>query len=307
MRPTPHAIFPAGSAAQAHRLFYPNLQTPSRRSSIMLIAQLSDLHIRLPGQKAYRVVATDAYLPPAVAAVNAQAPRPDVVVISGDLTDFGRPAEYAHLKHLLDELRMPYLLLPGNHDDRAMLAEVFADHVYLAGHDGYVQYAVEDYPVRIVVLDTVVHGESHGALCERRLAWLADRLAEQPDRPTVLVMHHPPFNTGIGHMDAIGLREGAQALARIVARHGNVERILCGHLHRSIFRRFGGTIASTCPSPAHQVALDLRNDAPSAFVMEPPAYMLHEWRDGALVSHVAYIGNYDGPYPFHEGGALIDV
>jgi 3',5'-cyclic AMP phosphodiesterase CpdA len=107
-------------------------------------------------------------------------------------------------------------------------------------------------------------------------------------------------------MDNIGLLEGAQELERIVSRHPNVERIICGHLHRTIFRRFGGTIASTCPSPAHQVALDLRPDGPSAFVMEPPGFHLHEWRDGALVTHHAYIGDYPGPYPFHEGGALID-
>lgn len=274
----------------------------------MLIAQITDLHIRLPGQKAYRIVETDAYLPPAVQALNRLDPVPDLVVISGDLTDFGRPAEYAHLKKMLDALRMPYVLLPGNHDDRAMLREVFADHAYLAGADvdGHMQYTVEDFPVRVLALDTVVPGQSHGSLCERRLAWLADRLAEQPQRPTVIVMHHPPFETGIAHMDAIGLLAGTEGLADIVGRHGNVERIMCGHLHRSIFRRFAGTIASTCPSPAHQVALDLRPDGPSAFVMEPPGFHLHEWRNGALVSHVAFIGDYAGPYPFHEGGALID-
>src|SRR3546814_19533731 len=71
-------------------------------------------------------------------------------------------------------------------------------------------------------------------------------------------MHHPPFITGIAHMDAIGLLAGTAELEQIVAAHPNVERIICGHLHRTIFRRFGGTLASTCPGPAHQVALDLR-------------------------------------------------
>ncbi|OZI32282.1 phosphodiesterase [Bordetella genomosp. 10] len=274
----------------------------------MLIAQITDLHIRLPGQKAYRIVETDAYLPPAVRALNRLDPAPDLVVVSGDLTDFGRPAEYAHLKKMLDALRMPYVLLPGNHDDRGALREVFADHPYLAGAevDGFMQYAVEDFPVRVLALDTVVPRQSHGSLCARRLAWLADRLDEQPRRPTVIVMHHPPFETGIAHMDAIGLLEGREALAEVVGRHANVERILCGHLHRTIFRRYAGTIASTCPSPAHQVVLDLRPDGPSAFVMEPPGFHLHEWRNGALVSHVAVIGDYAGPYPFHEDGALID-
>jgi Icc protein len=273
----------------------------------MLIAQISDLHIRMPGQKAYRVVETDRYLPPAVDALNRLNPAPDVIIISGDLTDFGKNEEYAHLKTMLDALRAPYFLMPGNHDAREALAAIFADHHYLRGVDGFVQYAVEDYPVRLLMLDTVVPMHGHGTLCARRLDWLRERLAEQPDRPTVIAMHHPPFATGIDYMDAIGLREGAQGLQEIVSAHANVERILCGHLHRSIFRRFGGTIASTCPSPAHQIALNLQADAPGQFIMEPPAFHLHDWRDGALVTHHAYINDYPGPYPFHdESGGLID-
>jgi len=272
----------------------------------MLIAQITDLHIRMPGQKAYRVVETDRYLPPAIDALNRLDPAPALVIISGDLTDFGRPQEYAHLKGMLDGLRAPYFLMPGNHDAREELVAAFPAHRYLRDMDGYVQYTVEDHPLRLLMLDTVVPMQSHGALCAQRLRWLRERLAEQPGRPTAIAMHHPPFATGIAHMDAIGLLEGAAELEQIVAAHPNIERILCGHLHRTIFRRFGGTVASTCPGPAHQVALDLRPDGPSAFVMEPPGFHLHEWRDGALVTHHAYIGAYAGPYPFHEDGALID-
>ncbi|CAM3798039.1 phosphodiesterase [Bordetella tumulicola] len=273
----------------------------------MLIAQITDLHIRMPGQKAYRVVETDQYLPPAIETLNRLDPAPALVVISGDLTDFGRPKEYAHLKRMLESLRMPYLLMPGNHDARDALVATFPEHSYLQGADGFVQYAIEEHPLRLLMLDTVVPTQSHGELCEKRLGWLRQRLAEQPGRPTAIFMHHPPFITGIAHMDDIGLLSGAPELEKIVAAHPNVERILCGHLHRTIFQRFGGAIASTCPSPAHQVALDLRPDGPSAFVMEPPGFHLHEWRNNVLVTHHAYIGAYPGPYPFHEeGGVLID-
>lgn len=273
----------------------------------MLIAQISDLHIRMPGQKAYRVVETDRYLPPAVDALNRLNPAPDVVIISGDLTDFGRPQEYAHLKQMLDALCIPYFLMPGNHDAREALLSTFPEHTYLQGSNGFVQYTVEDHPLRLIMLDTVVPMQSHGELCAQRLDWLRDRLAEQPGRPTAIAMHHPPFITGIAHMDAIGLLEGREALETIVSSYPNIERILCGHLHRTIFQRFGGTVASTCPSPAHQVALDLRPQGPSAFVMEPPGFHLHEWRNSVLVTHHAYVDAYPGPYPFHEeGGALID-
>jgi Icc protein len=106
-------------------------------------------------------------------------------------------------------------------------------------------------------------------------------------------------------MDKLGL-QGGPALAAVIARHPQVERVLCGHLHRPIEFRFAGTIASTCPSPAHQVALDLDPDAPSAFRMEPPGFQLHAWREGVgVVSHTAVIGNFAGPFPFYDGGRLI--
>ena len=76
----------------------------------------------------------------------------------------------------------------------------------------------------------------------------------------VILMHHPPFTTLIGHMDRQGL-EGSEALAQVIRRHPQVERLMCGHLHRPIEARFAGTIAATVPGPAHQVALDLAPDA----------------------------------------------
>jgi len=172
---------------------------------------------------------------------------------------------------------------------------------------GFVQYVVEDWPVRLIGLDSVLPGKGGGELCGERLAWLDARLSEQPERPTVLFLHHPPFNTGIGHMDAQGFL-GKEAFAAVVRRHPQVERVLCGHMHRAIQVRWAGTIASTAPAPAHQVALDLRDDAPSCFVMEPPGYQLHLWRaDSGLVSHTALIGRWDGPHPFFDPqGALID-
>src|ERR1051325_2628479 len=84
-------------------------------------------------------------------------------------------------------------------------------------------------------------------------------------------------------------------LAEIVARHPQIERILCGHLHRVIDRRFAGTVAGTAPSTAHQIRLDLRSGAPLRLMFEPPGYQLHHWRDGALVSHTAVCGDWSAP------------
>lgn len=271
-----------------------------------LLLQLSDLHIREPGRLAYGRIETAPYLRQAVATIGRLPQQPDAVVITGDLTDFGRAAEYTHLRELLAPLLVPVYLLPGNHDDRDQLRKSFPDHPYL-GTSGFVQYSVAVGALQLIALDTVVPGASGGSLCPERLKWLSWQLNEYRNRPVVIAMHHPPFQTLIGHMDAIGLLTGAAALEALVARHPNVERVICGHVHRPIQVCFGGTLAVTVPSPAHQVCLNLAPDAASDWTLEPPGFGLHALPvGGRLISHAVASGNYEGPYPFHEGGQLID-
>jgi 3',5'-cyclic-AMP phosphodiesterase len=271
-----------------------------------LLVQLTDLHIREPGRLAYGRIDTAPYLRRAVDSVLRLKQRPDAVVITGDLTDFGRAQEYEHLAQLLAPLTMPVYLLPGNHDDRDQLRRSFPQHAYL-GSGGFVQYTVDIGGLRLIALDTQEAGQSHGGLCEARLDWLEAQLQCSSHLPVVVAMHHPPFETLIGHMDKIGLLSGAPELEAIVARHPNVERVICGHLHRAIDVRFGGTIASTSPAPAHQVALDLHREAPSRWMLEPPAFRLCALdQAGRIVTHLAASGEFEGPYPFHEDGALID-
>lgn len=271
-----------------------------------LVCQITDLHIKTPGKLSYRVVDCAAMLVRCVAEILRLPQRPDVVVATGDLVDFGRVEEYAHLRRLLAPLPMPIYFIPGNHDERGTLRAAFPDHAYLRQWEPYVQYAIDDWPVRIVALDTVIPGQGGGRIDAPRLEWLERTLAAEPAKPTLVIMHHPPFATLIGHMDKLGL-EGSAELERVIARHPQVERVLCGHVHRPIQFRFGGTIASICPSPAHQVALDLSPEAASRFKLEPPGFQLHAWNKAlGVVSHTAFIGDFAGPYPFYQGGELID-
>ncbi|MDQ0471913.1 phosphodiesterase [Labrys wisconsinensis] len=265
----------------------------------MLIAHLTDLHVRPSGQPAYRVSETTMFTRRAVDAVRALPSRPDCLIISGDLTDCGLVEEYQLLKGLLDRLDMPVYLIPGNHDRRENLTDVFAGYPGIAPGAQRVRYAVEDHPVRLIALDTVVPGASRGELDAQSLAWLDETLAARPHAPTIVFMHHPPFDCGIRHMDVIRLLDGAEAMEAIVARHHQVERVLCGHHHRPIHRRWAGTIASTGPSVAHQVTLDLDPRDAGSMVFEPPAYQLHLWSEEAgLVTHMAYVERFPGPHPF---------
>ncbi len=278
------------------------------------LVQITDTHIREAGRLAYRKVDTAAWLQVTVDSVLGLRQKPDAVVVTGDLVDFGRPIEYARLRELLSPLTMPVYLMPGNHDDREQLRRAFPEHGWLAPSvrlpDGAapIQYGVKIGPLHLLTLDTVAPGQSHGELCDARLDWLEAELAKRTGEPVIVAMHHPPFTTLIGHMDKIGLMSGIARLSSILTRHPNVERVICGHLHRSIDVRFGGTIASTCPGPAHQVTLDLDPEAASTFTMDPPGFRVHAWTPATgVVTHLAASGRFEGPYPFHEeGGGLID-
>jgi 3',5'-cyclic AMP phosphodiesterase CpdA len=268
----------------------------------MLIAQITDTHISTPGSVNDRYFRTPEHLERAVAHLNRLAPRPDVVLATGDLVERGEPEEYARLRAILDRLAMPLYVIPGNHDSREGLARAYADRGYLPTGGGFLHYTVEEWPVRLIGLDTQVPGQPGGRLCAERLAWLDARLGEAAARPTVVFMHHPPFVTGLQAMDAMGL-EGKEELAAVIRRHPQVERLVCGHVHRPMTRRFAGTVATTCPATAHQIALELPPTERLSVVMEPPACMLHLWlgAEAGLVSHVSVIGDERPPFTLFDG------
>lgn len=264
----------------------------------MLIAQITDCHIRPPGSLIYGVIDTAQYLKRAIDTLLALETPPDLVIVTGDLVDAGSPEEYARLRTLLAPLPMPVRLIAGNHDLREALRAGFPDHAYLQGPDEFLQYVDDSFPLRLVALDSVAPGEVHGLLCQARLDWLDRRLSEAPDRPTMIVVHHPPIMTGIAHMDAKPFIN-ADAFARVVSKHKQVERVIAGHLHRSVSQRWGGTIVSVCPSTAHQFALDLQPpDWPARYVLEPPGFQLHRWhKQHGLVTHTGLIGDFPSPRP----------
>lgn len=282
--------------------------------SFTLLAQLSDLHIVPPGRLLGGRIDTAAGLRAAVATVTALPQRPDAVVLTGDLTDRGQADEYAHLRTLLAPLAgFPVHPLAGNHDERgALRTQLFeqppADRPGPAPDDvedagGFLQYsvAVGTQGLRLVVLDTVEPGRSWGRLCARRLAWLDATLSRWREAGVIVALHHPPFDSGIEMMDGIGLREGRQALAEVLAAHPQVEQLICGHLHRNAFSRLGRVPVSCAPSTAHQIALQLAPQAPGAWTLEPPGLHLHRWAGpGQLVTHAVPTGRFDGPHPFDD-------
>jgi hypothetical protein len=170
----------------------------------MLLCQISDPHIVPEGRLAYGRIDTPGMLERCIRRILGLPRTPDALIVTGDLTDHATSEEYGLLGELLSPLPMPVYLAAGNHDDRDVLQQTFPDQPRLRGKDGFVQYVVDDFDVRLVVLDTVIPRAPGGELCGRRLGWL-DRALSESDRPTVIAQHHPPFITGMTFMDQMGM------------------------------------------------------------------------------------------------------
>lgn len=264
------------------------------------IAQITDLHIKPPGKLAYGRVDTAKALEHCVTALNAFAPAPDFVVISGDLADTPNAEEYDHLRRLLAPLKLPFAAIPGNHDSRELMRAAFPKAPY-ALPSGALNQKIEIGSLDLLLLDSSVPGKPHGELDAPTLRWLDETLASSPQRPAMLFLHHPPFIAGIWHMDRQNLRN-ANELAAIIRRYPRVQIVATGHIHRAALTMFAGVPCTICPAPNHAVDLDLEQLRAPSFRIEPPSFHLHTWFEadglGRVVTHQVPIGEFDGPHPF---------
>lgn len=244
-----------------------------------LLAQLSDFHVGAD----WAGGDPTAGLAAAVGAVRALPERPDAVLVTGDLADHATDSEYEEARELLARIEAPVHVLPGNHDDRDALARWFG----VPGARGEpVQYAVDIGPLRLVVLDTTIPGEDPGSLAGGRLDWLDAELAAEPERPTLVAMHHPPLVTGVPGWDGDGLARAHQdALAAVVGRHPQVQRLVAGHVHAVLSGELAGRPVLTAPSTYVQARARI-STGEIDLVHEPAGFVLHALRDGELVSQV---------------------
>ncbi len=218
--------------------------------------------------------------------------RPDLVLLSGDLANFGEPENYARLAGLIADQPFSVHLMIGNWDRRDVLCAVIPE---TETSDGFVQFEVALPGLRLIALDTNEAGRHGGAFCARRAAWLSARLDADPATPVLIAMHHPPVETGIEWLDSGANEAWIARFAATIEGRPQVRAIIAGHMHRPIFTMFGGVPLAICPSSAPHVELDLSPFDPQSpdgrplVVDDPAGYALHRWDGTRLVSHFEWI------------------
>ena len=241
----------------------------------MIIAQITDTHLSDVDAEDPKFGARAENLRACIADINDLDPLPDAVIHTGDITQHGRSAEFAHARALLQTLEAPLYVTPGNRDGRDGVVGAFAVDGYIMPDDDFVHYAIDEHPVRLVAVDSLGNGIGpKGDFCHDRLAARDATLAEAPARPTALFMHHPPFDVPAAPDPfAYQRRRAVVDLATVVSRHKQVIHIFAGHMHRPWTAMLGGVSASTVPS----VAADLRYGSYLPTMAKQPVYQIHRF------------------------------
>ncbi|WP_338461759.1 metallophosphoesterase [Synechococcus elongatus IITB7] len=209
---------------------------------VLSIAQITDLHLLADPEAALRGCVTTARAAEVFGALRERSP--DLLLLSGDLSEDGSPASYERLRDWVEALGCPAIAIAGNHDQPQCLAEI-------CGRSPFINesvHTVRDW--RIITLDSCQPKRVDGWLGAEQLDWLDQRLAEE-STPTLLVLHHPPVPIGVAKMDASGLQDGPEFL-KLIARHEQVRLVLSGHAHQAFIQSRGSTTFLGCPATAMQ-------------------------------------------------------
>ena len=237
----------------------------------MIIAQISDTHIDLDDEDS---VSRIQDLERCVNDINGLDTLPDVVIHTGDLAHNGTVEKYSKAAEIFERLLCPLFIAAGNRDDRLALSATFPDSCSILNDTSYIQYSVDKFPVRLIAIDTLSDTSNMGDFCNVRAGNLSSMLAENRTKPTVIFMHHPPFEVHQSKFKwQFDSQEAIDILEQVLEGHDQVTRAFCGHSHREVEGVTAGVPASCAPS----IAINLRlGEFPDA-AAKAPVYQIHRF------------------------------
>jgi 3',5'-cyclic-AMP phosphodiesterase len=220
----------------------------------------------------------------ALAEINSMTLPPNLVLLTGDLTHSGSTQEWDELLARLSVLSVPWEAIRGNHDQAIR---------ELVGHR-----TIEAGPLRLILIDSAME-----VFSQVDAEWLHTQLRMHPEQPTVIAIHHPPFDTGIWWMDCVGMT-GGDVFETVVRQHPQVIKVLAGHAHRLIQTNWGTCSLWVCPSTSVTIAADLDPNHHPAETAETPTFSMHAYTGRGIVSHLVPVGTAAKRAPINDPGFI---
>ncbi len=220
----------------------------------------------------------------------------DAIILSGDVSDDGSLESYACFKEIMHGFNLPVYVVPGNHDLRENMRKSFIDEGYIP-KEGRLNWCRNIGDIHLIGLDSLKEGFGEGELDSETLFFLRNTLNRIGNSPVILMLHHPPFNSGIKFMDKIGLKTGLDEFKNIVKAYPGSMRIVCGHIHSIMISTVEKKTVISAPSPASSFLFNVQDDAPVGFIDIGEGCFIHRWEEGfqsiKLSSNLS-----NGPFPF---------
>tara|TARA_B100000575_G_scaffold84827_1_gene66996 strand:- start:167 stop:1000 length:834 start_codon:yes stop_codon:yes gene_type:complete len=271
------------------------------------LIQLSDLHLVPPGKLTSKVLDTNSILEETINEILRKKDyfgKIECLVVTGDVSDDGSIESYLSAHEKLIKLNVPFLVIPGNHDLRNPMREVFNEHVEFSTNSSQFDWVFKYEETVIVGLDSLVEGENFGFLEKTSLEFLSNQLSIHNGSDIVLLIHHPPIKTGIYFMDKIGLTNSSD-LAECLKVTNHPVRILCGHVHGVYHGLLGIHPVVSAPSVCSAFEFNRKKFAPVGFNREPTGYAyLETSSNGFWTAIPSSYGN--GPLNFSDGSKIDD-
>ncbi len=271
------------------------------------LIQLSDLHLVPPGKLTSKVLDTNAILEETINEILRKQDyfgQIEGLLVTGDISDDGSIDSYLSAHEKLIKLNVPILVIPGNHDLRKPMREVFNEHVEFSINSSQFDWVFKYEETVIIGLDTLVEGENFGFLEKTSLEFLSNQLSIHNGSDIILLIHHPPINTGIYFMDKIGLKNSSE-LSECLKATSRPVRILCGHVHGVYHGLLGIHPVVSAPSVCSAFEFNRKKFAPVGFNRGPTGYAyLETSSNGFWTAIPSSYGN--GPLNFSDGSKIDD-
>jgi 3',5'-cyclic-AMP phosphodiesterase len=257
------------------------------QASSLLVAQLTDIHLFATPQQDLVGFPTIESFQAVLQTLKELQPSPDLLLLTGDLSQDHTKESYQNLKDLISPLQIPTYWLPGNHDSLPFMEELLTEFPF------FPQKSFQQGNWNFILLNSGVPGYVHGYLSGTTLDWLDRQLAELPPQPTLVSLHHPPFLVNSEWLDTSTLQNPEELFA-VLARYPQVKLVLFGHIHQEFDREFQGVRYLACPSTCIQ--FKPKSEKFGLDALEPGFRLLKLYADGSIeteVERVAFAGMVD--------------